>query len=127
MADDKTKHPFQPGIAVAVISGSWGVPRPVKRVVAKVYKNGNFVLEGFDQQWRPGFSAGTARQAGDQGWRGNSLEVWSDKHDEMQARAARHDQWRDAVDKIAKAKVDPTPEMISAIQDVVTMIEARDD
>lgn len=121
---DKTDHAFQPGVVVAVISGGWGVPRPAKRIVSKVHKTGNFRLEGSEQQWRVSFGKDTAHQAGENGWRGSTLEIWSAKHDEMLDSAARHDQWRDAVGKVTKSKVDPTPEMVSAILDVVAMIEA---
>lgn len=126
MSENKTDHEFQAGVEVALMSGGWGIERPTKRVVAKVYKTGNFLLEGSDQQWRVGFSKGTARHAGESGWRGSTLEIWTSKHDEMLGAAARYDQWQDALRKIVKTKVDPTPEMISAIQDVVAMIEGAE-
>lgn len=47
--------PFQPGVEVAIqVQGGWRAPHSFKRGrVAKVHKNGNFVLEGSPQQWRP--------------------------------------------------------------------------
>lgn len=47
--------PFQPGVEVAIqVQGGWRAPHSFKRGrVAKVHKNGNFVLEDSPQQWRP--------------------------------------------------------------------------
>ncbi len=51
-----TEHPFKVGVEVAIVSRSrWNKSVsiiPVK--VGKINKNGNFVLEGSQQQYRPG-------------------------------------------------------------------------
>lgn len=125
MGTSKTDHPFQPGVAVALFSGGWGPPRPVKRVVSKVHKTGNFLLEGSDEQWRA-FTDKSAMRTGKRAiWDRESIQVWSAEHDEMLVRFDLHAHWRKAVDTIVKAKVEPTAELISAIQDVVSMIEGR--
>lgn len=51
-----SEHPFQPGAEVAIqVQHGWREPHSFRRGrVAKVHKNGNFVLEGLaQQQWRP--------------------------------------------------------------------------
>lgn len=126
MSVDKTNHPFQAGVTVALLTSGWGKPRPVKRVVAKVHKNGNFILEGNPEQWKP-YGTDWAVRTGRNTWDRDSLQVWTVEHDEMLKASDRFIQWRRAVEKITNTKVaDPTPEMISAIQDVVTMIEGRE-
>jgi len=52
---NKTDHPFQPGVEVAlrtVTHDPWSIWETGKKV-AKVHANGNFTLEGSSQQWRP--------------------------------------------------------------------------
>ena len=53
------KRPFKVGDEVVLISGSWGRYISGEGKVSKVYKNGNFVLEGDNQQYRPnGYATG---------------------------------------------------------------------
>ncbi len=61
-----TDHPFQPGEEVAVVSrGRWDSSVAITRVkVAKVYKNGNFIVEGSSQQYRPRPDGKSARETG---------------------------------------------------------------
>lgn len=51
----KTESPFIPGAQVAILHHGFSAATiTAKHTIAKVYKNGNFVLEGWTgQQWRP--------------------------------------------------------------------------
>lgn len=55
IAPKPEQHPFQPGVKVAVVSRArFGDSVSFREaVVAKIYKNGNFCLEGSAQQWCP--------------------------------------------------------------------------
>jgi hypothetical protein len=69
------QHPFQPGQEVAVVSkGRFGPDASYRFTkVAKVYKNGNFVLEGSPQQYRASRSFYEEKSE----WSGSSTgEVW---------------------------------------------------
>lgn len=49
---EPTDHPFQPGVEVAIVTRNYNGTSYSLSKVAKVYKNGNFVLEGNNQQYR---------------------------------------------------------------------------
>lgn len=65
---------FAVGTEVAVYGpNSRGAPYRTSRV-AKVYKNGNLIIEGSAAQFRP-FGYGFASQRGDRGWGGDSIRI----------------------------------------------------
>lgn len=74
-----TNNPFQPGAEVAFVNyPRWGGKITMRRgKVAKVYKSGNFTLEGSTQQYKPCNSAGFGWRAyatGKGSWHYDSLE-----------------------------------------------------
>jgi len=87
-----TQSPFVVGAEVVVVSGNWGRHLSPKRKIAKVYKNGNFLLEGSDRQYKPrAFSNGVpvAHRAGKHNYYGDHVELWNDEYHgaELAARA----------------------------------------
>lgn len=74
IANPKTDHKFQPGTKVAIERSGYGRwSEWTISTVARVYKNGNFVLEGGTQQWRP--FGDTAFPAGGDRWSRVSVHI----------------------------------------------------
>lgn len=127
-----SESPFIAGAQVAVYSvRSWGLPIPVKKVVAKVHKNGNFVLEGTPEQWKPGKSWGRDRwQASRTGQSSYSqtCEIWAAEHDQMLVDAKNADRWFNACAAIDKASRRPPDDasLIDALEDVVRRMNLAD-
>jgi len=55
MISEETNHPFQPGVEVALVTyPRWGgYPTFTRATVAKVRKDGRFILDNGPQQYRP--------------------------------------------------------------------------
>jgi hypothetical protein len=90
------QNPFVVGAEVVTVNTHWHRRLGNRRKIAKVYKNGNFILEGDEQkrQWTPrGWrDHWTAHRAGGGYYRSEHLEVWSDKHvAELAERKKEHD------------------------------------
>lgn len=116
---DKTQHPFQPGVKVAVVAHHWERRVDSKREVHKVHKNGNFTLIGHDgkpdqQQYTANFDGTTAYQTGAHGFRHNShLELWTPAiEEEILERKARvrRDRRRSAIANVLAARNTDIPE-----------------
>jgi hypothetical protein len=121
-----TKHPFQPGVVVAIIGQSYSAPRPVRRVVEKVHKTGRFVLvDSPRDQWSPR-SDGTAVAAGAGYWSRPTCEVWTEKHDKMLAVVARRDRYRAAMEYLRTARVEaPGEEVVAAAEALAALAKAE--
>jgi hypothetical protein len=57
----------QPGVEVMEVRSGWETGYGRIQKIAKVYANGNFLVEGSPQQWRP-WGDWTARKTGEHGW-----------------------------------------------------------
>jgi len=92
-----TQSPFVVGAEVVVVSGTWGRHLSPKRKVAKVHKNGNFLLEGSDRQYRPNKTNWngiyTADRTGRHNFYSEHVELWDEeKHGaELAQRAKERD------------------------------------
>lgn len=75
-------NPFIVGAHVAIqVQGGWRAPVSFKSaVVAKVFKSGNFTLEGSPQQWKPYLPSGYQNywRAGETGAGNQTLRIWDD-------------------------------------------------
>lgn len=69
---------FTAGARVAIFSGREHT-RVSEATILKVYKNGNFILEGdkLRRQWRPNRNGSTARRVGRSAWDFEHMELWS--------------------------------------------------
>lgn len=95
MTNETTKNDaFIEGAEVIHIDSGWNGRRHGSRYkIGKVYKNGNFILEGDAdrQQWRPS-NFGCAYKTGDSYLRGGHLELYQGKHAaEAAEQKAKHD------------------------------------
>lgn len=76
------------GAEVVERSFGYGATRfGLRKKIGKVYANGNFVLEGEKQQWRPW--AGTASKTGDRQWVRVSLALVTPEIEDEIAQASR--------------------------------------
>ncbi len=104
--------PFIPGAKVALVSqaGGWHSPQIfIEGTVAKTHKNGNFVLEGSPQQWRP-YAPSSYENFWRAGATGNSsriLRIWdettSEEIERKNARAACFTRFKNAQSIIERA------------------------
>lgn len=128
----ENEHPFQPGVEVALVTYQrYGNGMSFKRAkVAKVHKSGRFVLEGSTQQYR------AYRDYWGNGWEGiatgNSLyldkvELITPSLLERVEETKRRRAWYDTFHKFERhARIDPTPEMVSAADALLALLEPKD-
>lgn len=93
--------------------------------VGKVYKNGNFVLRGDTQQWRPSYSGKLARKTGDSSWHPAVAILWDAEADkeiqEHTAAAAHARNLNDLQERVRAIRLgDITPEQIAKITAILT-------
>ena len=107
---------FEVGDEVVFVSTHWGRRLGLRKKVAKVYKNGNFLLEGSpDKQWRPNSWKGSASRAGQRNYHIHEhLEKWDEeKHGNELKRVARQREDAAIIDNVTrwvKGRVDLTDE-----------------
>jgi hypothetical protein len=96
---DHKESPFQPGIVAAKVHrDSFSAYASFKKVtIAKVYKNGNFVLVGSPQQYRP--SRHWDKWVGVQvnGYSGDRIEILTDELREEAAQSERRREFSEIV------------------------------
>lgn len=96
--------PFIVGAEVAIVSRSnWTSDVTYRKArIANVYKNGNFLIEGSPQQWKPG--NGKAYRTGERGYIYDHIEPLSHQlEEEVRKTRLRQSFFRER-DRIAKAK-----------------------
>ena len=128
MSDNIGSDWAKPGVEVVEVGNRFTTRKygSVHRI-GKVYKNGNFVLEGSSDQWRP-WSGGSAQRTGEQGWNRSAVRLVTDEVRQEMARdlelaKARSvvTAWSDHIGRVARsndeaailslaAKLGPAPE-----------------
>jgi len=127
------ESPFQPGAEVAIqIQGGWRAPHSFRLGrVAKVHKNGNFVLEGSPQQWRPYAPSSYEPfwHAGARGAGNGVLWIVDDttkpKISEQNKRAKRYNRYTNARNVIEREPFSElvTDEVLEKLESVVAIIK----
>lgn len=126
--------PFVQGAKVAiVVQNGWRIPVSFKAgVVAKVFKNGNFTLDGSAQQWRPSPPSSSAYQkfwsASETGSGNGRLRIWdettAEKIDQENAMAKICRRFLDAQHTIQGVVFSEkiTEEIITQMESVVALL-----
>lgn len=116
------RYGFEIGTEVAIFSDDgWHRNGRVEiKRIAKYHKNGNFVVEGSSQQWRPS-TGNYAIRTGSSFYR-SSCRLLTPEVRAQAEKSMRMYQWRRAVDVIEKIKAETvTDEMLAAIKVVLAM------
>ena len=122
-----SESPFIPGAKVAIIVNN-GFEMPISYragIVAKVHKNGNFVLEGNLQQWRPYPPGGYQKywNAITTGTKYVRLIIWNEASEaQIEKQIALADCAKRYVN--ARKKIDGMPFSELVTEEIVTQLEA---
>ena len=102
----KTESPFQLGVKLAISVPSFGRERWKISKVKKVYKTGNFLVEGTEGQWRPS-SGRTAWKCGSRNWNHTIAYIFDDVSDRV----------------LGSIKIERTKKRLSAISKKIDTID----
>ena len=113
---------FIEGAIVAIYTGR-GEQRLRKGKITKVYKNGNFVIDGDKQQYRPHMD--TATRTGSDRWNRASVYLWTDSHDDELAAAGRGYRWRSATEWLHNHQKTPDEKSIADAEQIVAHLKKK--
>lgn len=99
--------PFQPGVEVAIVAPRGGGNVSFKTAkVGKVFKNGNFKLEGGDQQYRivRSFGKWTAEATGNDRYNRTAIELITDELRAAAAATTRQNKFANLAEQLSRAR-----------------------
>ena len=128
MGDEKTDQPFQPGVEVA-LTDRWGDASRLAKV-DKVFKNGNVVLEGSAQQYRPICSGEWfAVETGVGSFGGRTrIELFTEKAACRIRATERRNRFRRAVEQLSRPRdADLTDDQCASVEFLVAQLGKKKD